>query len=242
MKDFFYHIFIHPFSGPFSQLLLSLSLLFVFRPYEYGPVYRAIWQVFFILVFLTATFNCDHPRPIKIVISCLAVPALICDWIFLFTRKNELLIPFLICTIVFIVITASSIIKQVVLNARVTLETLRGVVCAYLMFAFGFAFLYVLINIFIPESFFFGQVDIKHMSPSRFLSEMIYFSFVTILTIGYGDIVAIKDLAQTFVILEGTVGQFYIAILVARLVGVYSIFAAKVNGTLPEKTQMEKKK
>ncbi len=56
---------------------------------------------------------------------------------------------------------------------------------------------------------------------------MLYFSFVTLLTIGYGDITAVKDTAQTAVIMEGIIGQFYIAILVARIVSIYSFFSDK---------------
>ena len=58
-----------------------------------------------------------------------------------------------------------------------------------------------------------------------------YFSFVTLLTIGYGDITALKDLAQTCSILEGIAGQFYIAILVSRLVAVYSFYEHKLHLT-----------
>ncbi len=54
-----------------------------------------------------------------------------------------------------------------------------------------------------------------------------YFSFVTLLTIGYGDITPLQAISQTFVILEGIIGQFYIAILVARIVSVYSLMQDK---------------
>jgi hypothetical protein len=52
---------------------------------------------------------------------------------------------------------------------------------------------------------------------------MLYFSFVTLLTIGYGDIIPVNDIAQTAVVFEGMIGQFYVAILVARLVSLYSL-------------------
>ena len=56
---------------------------------------------------------------------------------------------------------------------------------------------------------------------------MMYFSFVTLITIGFGDITPLKDISQTVVILEGIVGQFYVAILVARIVSVYAFYADK---------------
>jgi hypothetical protein len=52
---------------------------------------------------------------------------------------------------------------------------------------------------------------------------MLYFSFVTLLTIGFGDIVAVKDPSQTACVLEGLIGQFYIAILVSKIVAIYAL-------------------
>ena len=217
-------------SGYFTQLLLSLILLFIFRPYDRGYVYLAVWELVLILVFLSAIFNCDHSKRIKILSICLAIPALFFEWVNLFFHHNLFTLLFLGFMIVFIFITTASIIKRVVINARVRLETLRGVVCAYFMVAIGFSFLYFFIDIIDPTSFSFSNLDKSQMiTHSHYLSELMYFSFVTLLCIGYGDIIAVKDAAQTFAILEGIVGQFYIAILVSRLVAVYSFFEHKLH-------------
>ena len=133
--------------------------------------------------------------------------------------------------IIFIFITTASIVMRVVINARVRMETLKGVVCAYFMVAFGFSFIFVLIEFVSPQSFNIPSKMGQILSHSHYLSEMMYFSFVTLLTIGYGDISALKDLAQTCSILEGIIGQFYIAILVSRLVAVYSFFEHKLHLT-----------
>jgi voltage-gated potassium channel len=217
------------FSGYFTQLLISLILLFIFRPYDRGHIYRAIWEIFFVFVFVSAIFNCDHSKRIKMISSCMAAPALIVQWVNLAYQSQTLTLLFLIFTIIFVFITTTSIIKKVVINARVRMETLRGVVCAYFMVAFGFAFTYLLISFLVPGSFNFQNLVPATMTDSHLLSEMMYFSFVTLLTIGYGDITAVQDVAQTLAILEGIIGQFYIAILVSRLVAVYSFFEHKLH-------------
>lgn len=217
-------------SGYFTQLLLSLILLFIFRPYDRGPIYLAIWEFLLILVFLSAIFNCDHSKKVKTVSTCLAVPALIFEWLNLFRPNKLFTLFFLSFMIIFICITTASIIKRVVINARVRLETLKGVVCAYFMVAIGFSFLYFFIDLIDPSSFSFSNLDTSmEVTHSHYLSELMYFSFVTLLCIGYGDIIAVKDVAQTCAILEGIVGQFYIAILVSRLVAVYSFFEHKLH-------------
>ena len=216
-------------SGYFTQLLISLILLFIFRPYDRGGVYMAIWQFFLVVVFLSAIFNCDHSKRIKIVSACFAVPALIFQWINLAFHSETLTLLFLFLSIIFIFITTTSIIKQVVINARVRLETLKGVVCAYFMVAFGFSFAYFFISLLLPQSFHFSNLNPELLSHSHLLSEMMYFSFVTLLCIGYGDVIAIRDVGQTLAILEGIIGQFYIAILVSRLVAIYSFFEHKLH-------------
>ncbi|WP_420422597.1 potassium channel family protein [Simkania sp.] len=216
-------------SGYFSQLLLSLVLLFVFRPYDRGFIYLTVWQFLFVIVFLSAIFNCKHSRKVKVAASCFAIPAVLFHFFHLFFPSPPFAIFSLSLVIIFTFITTTSIIKQVVLNARVRLETLKGVVCAYFMVAFGFSFIYYLLDLVAPGTFHADFFNAEMVSHSRYLSEMMYYSFVTLLTIGYGDIIAVKDVGQTFTILEGIIGQFYIAILVSRLVAVYSFFEHKLH-------------
>lgn len=227
-KESFFR-FVHAMSGYFTQLLVSLILLFISRPYNRGAIYTAIWEFFLILVFFSAIFNCDHPKKIKIIAICLAIPALLFEWLNLFFPTTLFTLFFLIFMIIFVVVTTTSIVQKVVINARVRMETLRGVVCAYFMLAFGFAFTFFFLELIHPESFHFSYLDPSITKQHLFLSEMLYFSFVTLLCIGYGDIIAVKDVAQTVVILEGIIGQFYIAILVSRLVAVYSFFEHKLH-------------
>jgi voltage-gated potassium channel Kch len=58
-------------------------------------------------------------------------------------------------------------------------------------------------------------------SASLALSELLYFSFSTLTTIGFGDIVPVTRLGQVAAVLEGIIGQLFLAILIAKLVGVY---------------------
>jgi len=225
------------FSGYFTQLLLSLILLFVFRPYDRGHIYMFVWQFLLVAVFLSAIFNCNHSKNIKIISACFGIPALLAQWTCLLYPSKILTLFFIACMIIFIFITTASIVKQVVINARVRMDTLRGVVCAYFMVAFGFSFLYLFIGIINPEIFHFVRFEVPPLSHSHYLSELMYFSFVTLLCIGYGDILAVKDVGQTIAILEGIIGQFYIAMLVSRLVAVYSFYEHKLHLTPQKKTR-----
>jgi hypothetical protein len=77
-------------------------------------------------------------------------------------------------------------------------------------------FLYAIVDRASPQSF------AMHGSPSSLqLIDLLYFSFSTLTTTGFGDIVPLSRPARTAVMLEGIVGQLFLAILIARLVGVY---------------------
>lgn len=162
-----------------------------------------------------------------IVIIAFAIPALLCNWLMLIYQTWIFTTLFYLLTFVFIMVCAASIISKVLMNAKVTMETLRGVVCVYLMIAFAFAFLFVMIEYVVPGSFLLTDEAREFYVQTHILSEMMYFSFVTLLSIGFGTINAVKDASQTFTILEGMIGQFYVAILVARLIGVYSYYAER---------------
>jgi voltage-gated potassium channel len=114
-----------------------------------------------------------------------------------------------------VVVTFSFIFR----SHRVSLDTIFAAVVAYLFIAFTYAQLYQLISLFQPGSFLFPSRNTA--SFQVFQSDMVYFSLVTIATLGYGDIVPKMPLARMVAAVEAVVGQFYVAILVAWLVGMF---------------------
>lgn len=215
------------FTTNFNVFLTFLILLFIFRPYDRGGVYIAVWELWFVGAVLAAIWNCKHTPGAKTAALIFGLPGLLLHWVDLLYPHPLLNQAYLFFSVIFISICAGSIITRVILNAKVTLETLRGVICVYFLIAFAFAFAYLFIEFLIPGSFRLPDLGASYYVHNHYLSEMMYFSFVTLLTIGYGDIIALKDIAQTVTILEGIIGQFYIAILVARLVSVYSFYEHK---------------
>lgn len=207
--------------GYYNYLLLFFILLFLFRPFNEGFSYLIVWKLCFTGAFIASIFNTRHHRFVRTLAIILAIPALICGWLDLFFP--QLFVMTVCLVIAFMTVCTASVVYDVVLRAKVTLETLKGVICAYFMVAFVFAYAYYLIEYLSPGSFHLIERDRSFVIHSRDLAEMMYFSFVTLLTIGFGDITPLKNVSQTVVVMEGIIGQFYIAILVARIVSVYAI-------------------
>ena len=59
-------------------------------------------------------------------------------------------------------------------------------------------------------------------TPEQLHADLLYYSLITLATVGYGDILPASETARTFAVMEATVGQFYIAVIVAVFVGMYA--------------------
>jgi hypothetical protein len=107
--------------------------------------------------------------------------------------------------------------QSLLVSSSIDVNKIIGAICIYLLLGLNWAFLYLFINMAIPDSF----NGLSSTNIGTQLPELVYYSFVTITTLGYGDLTPVKPLARTVAFLEGFVGQFYVAVLVAWLVGMY---------------------
>ena len=117
----------------------------------------------------------------------------------------------------FLLVAISFTLNQVVFGTAVNANRLIGAVCVYLLLGSIWALAYTLLNMLDPGSF----AGFVPASGPGWNSEWLYFSFVTMTTLGYGDILPISATARALAYLQAVVGQFYIAVLVAGLVGAY---------------------
>ena len=99
-----------------------------------------------------------------------------------------------------------------------------GVLCAgiatYLMLGLLWSFAYVLVDRLVPNSFVFTVGPASSHSMDRF--NALYFSFTTLSTVGYGDIIPLSGVARMLAMVEAVFGMFYVTLLIARLVSLYS--------------------
>lgn len=99
------------------------------------------------------------------------------------------------------------VLRRVLGHREVTLQTVAGALCAYLLVGIAFGSLYRTVDLFDHQAF---SVPLKDSAT--------YFSFVTLTTTGFGDITATSDVARSFVMLEAVIGQVLLVTLVARFV------------------------
>jgi voltage-gated potassium channel len=123
----------------------------------------------------------------------------------------------LLLMLTFCVISCYIAAKNVFNMNKVNLDSLIGAFCVYLLQGVIWALLYRLLLLF-DWSSFTGNITADEQA---IFSDLLYFSFVTLASLGYGDIAPVGGLTKTFAYLEAITGQFYLAVMVASLVGVF---------------------
>jgi voltage-gated potassium channel Kch len=122
----------------------------------------------------------------------------------------------LLLMLVFFSMTAFKTAKQVLFLGVVDVNKILGAICLYFMLGIVWAIIYCLLHINMMPAF--NNVP-EISSWYALFPEFIYFSFVTLTTLGFGDISPSIPLSRVFVYFEAVAGQLYLTILVASLVG-----------------------
>lgn len=117
----------------------------------------------------------------------------------------------------FLLVSISYTLKQVVFGTELNTNRLVGAVCVYLLLGILWALAYAFLELLVPGSF----KGIELTTTAGWHNNWFYFSFVTLTTLGYGDITPMTSAGRSLVYLQAIAGQFYIAVLVAGLVGAY---------------------
>ncbi len=118
-------------------------------------------------------------------------------------------------------VLAVGILLFVFRSQRLSSDGIFATVVVYLLIALLFAQLYLLLLIANPDSFTL-PVAAAERPPQLLQSDMLYFSLVTLATVGYGDILPHTEVARMLAMLEAVTGQFYVAVIVAVFVGMYA--------------------
>lgn len=148
--------------------------------------------------------------------TLLAIAELVSRWSLHFKKETYLIILSDVFGIFFFAFAAIVILTSVFRSYEIDVEVICGSIVVYLLWAVVFAFLYSLLEVVQPGSFSLAE---GHSAQTDLL--FLYYSFVTITTLGYGDMTPLSELASSLAIVEAVTGQLYIAVLIARLVGIH---------------------
>jgi ion channel len=202
----------------------SYGLLLTFLVVLYVVIaavdHDSLWGRFFISVLLGAVlllaFHTSHVRARGLAIGVVLV--VIADTSnlvqALFDRHGGDGSTFIM--FVLVLVAPVVILNRIIRHDTVGLETILGAICVYVLIAIAFAGIYAGVNDTESKGFFAQQVTPNNV-------DYLYFSFVTITTVGFGDLTAGTSTGRVLVTFEAMIGQIFLVTLVARLVSMYGV-------------------
>jgi len=123
-------------------------------------------------------------------------------------------------TLAWLVYAITIIVGDLFRRREVTVNTILGAMVTYLLIAVAFMFVFQLLEVVSPGALS-GIPEEARQSRASLVDALMYFSMVCLTTMGFGDIVPVSGLARPLAVLEGVIGQLYLAVMIARLVGLH---------------------
>ena len=199
-------------------LLAELALILGF-PFTAGSDFRDhLFRLLAIIVFSTALYAVLGRGKVTVIAFLLGVPAIAIyllntiGWFARVQYVSQLL------GVAFLAFVTGAFIYKLISDPSVTADTLAGAVSAYLLLGITYGLIYALVERAWPGSFRQTVEPGKVIPPADYL----FFSFITLTTVGYGDIVPWGGHAKSIAILESVTGIMYPAVLIGRLIGLHS--------------------
>lgn len=202
--------------GRFSVMLCTIILALALRPFLEGHFRMAfLTDIFFSIVLMSGIYTASNRKSTLGVSLLIGVPALALEWATYFSgapflqRLSNVLFALFFCFV--LVVTLSYVLRQ----KRVTLDVIMGAASVYFLVGISWAFVFLFLEESYPGSFSLAAGRLKD------IDHFLYFSLITLTTTGYGDITPVSAPARSLAVLEAATGQLYMAVTIARLVGVH---------------------
>lgn len=213
--------------GQFSALFVSIVITFALRPFLDGFVsINMLTDIFLSLTMLAAIHAVSEKMSTFAIAFAFAFLFLFFEWMTYFGYFVELRYISKIFGALYSVYITSLILLFIMRQTEITIEIIKAAMSAYFLIGLMWSFVYLVIEVLRPGSFQAASgTPLNH-------DQFIYFSFVTLTTVGYGDVTPISNGARSLAILEAVMGQFYLAVTVARLVSIH--LAQRGDGAMGE--------
>lgn len=185
------------------------------------PIYTkgiALWELLFYIAILLGLFTMSPKDTDFKVNFYLALVAIFSFIAYMISKDNTIFIFTLIVKFTFFISIAIVFFIKILQTKTVSRDTVIGTISIYILIGFSFSILFQIFYHINPEYI----ITTDHQNSTEFFSDpntFVYFSFITMTTIGYGDIIPIFPLARMICMLEGLFSQVYLTVLTAIIIG-----------------------
>jgi hypothetical protein len=206
-----------------SLLMALLALLLLYPFFASSVMANALWDICSSAILLLGIYAISHVRRHVVIAAVLGLIVLGTRWSGYVIDDERLLLVNYGLAAIFLTFTACLLLADVLRKGAVTADKIYGALCVYLIIGLTWGFVFLTLEGFQPGSFLFGQARLSGIEKDP--APLVYFSFVTLSTVGYGDITPLSPPARSFAFMEAIIGQIYLAVLVARLVGLHIVYS-----------------
>ncbi|MEM7228408.1 MAG: potassium channel family protein [Planctomycetota bacterium] len=208
-------------------MIVCIPILNLIDPSPPGVLGSVLMTVFFSGVMLTSVHAVGHSHRVLIIGFLLAVPAVATKVAREFLTGDIITVTDHVSDIIFLAFIVVELLRALFAARAVTANLIACSMCTYLILALWFASVAGLLECLVPGAYqVLTEVGDDVSIASQAGDIAVYYSFITITTLGYGDIVPMIPASRMLAGVEAIVGQFYMAILVARLVGMHLVSSA----------------
>lgn len=216
--------------GRFKTLFVCLILLSLLTPVVESTTFgRILLYVLLCLNLLAAVFAIStHRRAVYVAATLLILSFFASTWAtFLAGEESDVRSHTVADALTFAAFVYASvlILKDVISAGPVTTDKIFAAICVYLLAGIAWGMLYIVVFLNDMESFRFSQPPVlsdEQVDTASLFSHFCYYSFVTMTTLGYGDITPASSTTRMLSWLQAVLGQLYVAVLIARLVGLHT--------------------
>jgi len=203
------------FKERFVFLMVSILLYLLAAPFLTNFLgLRLLIDLLLSAILLSGVYAVSENRNNTLIAAFLALPMFISIWIsHMITSQNLILLVHLFA-IPYLLFTIVTILIFIFKTQQVTRDVIAAAIVVYLLIGLLWTFVYMALHLWDSGSFSYNEIEELRKS-----HKLAYFSFVTLTTLGYGDITPLTPQARAFAYIEAIIGQMYLAILIARLVG-----------------------
>ncbi len=205
----------------FFFLFIALMLFFVLNPFFVDSTEdMTVFGILFTLTLFFSVYIIKHRSRFLIIGIIFATLSLIGHWTLLFiTQNKEVFVLDYIVTIIFFMIITTAVLNYVLEDKKITSSTIFGAICGYLLIGLTWSFVHLIIYTLSPDAY--TMTKGLSNNPDVRVLHFIYYSFVTLSTLGFGDISPVSSAARTFSWIEAISGQIYLTVWIAQLIGLH---------------------